>query len=209
MKTAYDELMEKIEVTPEMRQRVLEHIAQEDITPVSSKVARFPAIGKYISIAACFALLLAGTAVLPRLLDRGGPEPPVLTAPNIVEAGSVEELSELVGFEVTTEFSLPFEVEKTAYRSYWNEMAEIEYSGGECSATYRQSQGSEDNSGDYNLYKDTTGITVKGRNVTLKGNDGIYVLAVWTNGAYSCSMSVSPGASADVWATMLSGAENH
>ena len=36
---AYDEIMEKIKVTPEMRQHVLERIAREDIIP--SKAVRF------------------------------------------------------------------------------------------------------------------------------------------------------------------------
>lgn len=40
---AYDEIMDKIEVTPELRRRVLERIAAEDITPARAKVARFPA----------------------------------------------------------------------------------------------------------------------------------------------------------------------
>lgn len=204
---AYDEIMKKIEVTPEMRRRVLERIAREDT--VSSKVVRSSAWRKYLPVAACFVLLLVGAAVLPRLLERPEPEPPVLTVPNIVEAGSLEELSELVGFEVTADFSLPFEIEKTAYRSYWNEMAEIEYSGAEHTATYRQSQGTEDNSGDYNIYSDTAEITVNDRSAVLKGTNGIYVLAVWTDGTCSYSMSVSPGASAADWCTILSGAEVH
>lgn len=200
MNRAYDELMGKIEVTPEMRRRVLDHIAEE-ITPASSKVVRFPSMRK-LAIAACFALLLAGAALLPRLLE---PEPPVLTTPGIAEAGSLEELSELVGFEVATEFALPFETEKTAYRSYWDEMAEIEYSGAEYSATYRQSQGTEDNSGDYNVYRDTTEITAGNQRVTLKGNDGTYTLAVWTDGTCSYSLSISPGTSEDNWHTILNG----
>lgn len=65
----------------------------------------------------------------------------MLTVPDIVEAASLQELSGLVGFEVTESFSLPFRAEKTAYRAYWSEMAEVEYSGGGCTATYRQSQG--------------------------------------------------------------------
>ena len=113
MGKAYDEIMEKIKVTPEMRQHVLERIAREDIIP--SKAVRFSALKKYLSVAACLILLLAGVVTLSQLLERTEPEPPVLTVPNIVEAASLQELSGLVGFEVTTEFSLPFEVEKITY----------------------------------------------------------------------------------------------
>lgn len=201
MARAYDEIMKKIEVTPEMRRRVLERIAREDT--VSSKVVRFLAWRKYLPVAACVVLLLVGASVLPRLLEQPGPEPPVLTVPNIEEAASIEELSKLVGFEVATDFSLPFEAKEIVYCSYWNEMAQIEYSGEGCAATYRQSLGTDDNSGDYNVYGDTVEITVNGRTVTLKGDSGAYVLAVWTDGTYAYSLSVSPGISVEDWYTVL------
>ena len=200
---AYDEIMEKIKVTPEIRRRVLEHIAQEDISPTSSKIVRFPALKKYLSIAACFVLLLVGVAALPHLLEHPEPEPPVLTVSDIVETTSLDELSGMVGFKVTEKFSLPFEAEQTAYRSYWNELAEVEYSGGEYTATYRQSLGTYDNSGDYNTYDDVAEISVNDRNVTLKGNGGLYVLATWTDGTYAYSLSISPGVSAETWQTIL------
>ena len=201
----YDEIMEKIKVTSEMRQRVLERIAREDITPVLSKAARLSVIRKYFAVAACFVLLLAGVTTVPRLLRNIETGSPVQQAiPNIAEAESVEDLSQLVGFEVTENFSLPFEVKETAYYSYWGEMAEIEYSGGESSATYRQSRGRNDNSGDYNVYNDIAEITIKNGNVTLKGNDGMYVLAIWMDGTYSYSLSVSSGVPEDDWHTILS-----
>lgn len=203
LRKAYDEIMEKIKVTPEMRQRILERVAQENITSSFSKIVRFSALKKYLSLAACFTFLLVGVVALPRLLKPAEPEPPSLGVSNIVEAVSLEELSKLVGFEVTVDFSLPFKIEKTAYSSYWNEMAQIEYNGGEYSVIYRQSQGTDDNSGDYNIYNDITEITIDSRNITLKGDDNIYVLAVWTNGTYSYSMSISPGVSKDDWYTIL------
>lgn len=141
-------------------------------------------------------------AALPRLPERSEPEPPVLAVPNIVEAASIQELSGLVGFEVTTDFSLPFEAEEITYCSYWNEMTQIQYSGGGCSATYRQSMGTGDNSGDYNTYSDTMELVVNGQNIALKGDGGMYVLAVWTDGTCSCSLSISPGVSAEDWYTI-------
>lgn len=201
MARSYDEIMDKIEVTPEMRQRVLERIAQEDTA--STKVVRFPAWRKYLPAAACFVLLLVGAAVLPHLLHQTEPDPPVLTVPDIVEAASIEELSELVGFKVLTDFSLPFETREIVYSSYWNEMAQIQYTGEAQTATYRQSRGTDDNSGDYNTYRDTVEIAVNDRTVTLKGTDGAYVLAVWTDGTYAYSLSVSSGISAEDWYMVL------
>lgn len=206
---AYEEIMDKIEVTPEMRRRVLAHIAQEDIAPTRSKVLRFPAWKKYLSAAACLVLVIAGAAALPRLLEPKQPEPPpVLLSPGIEEAPSLAELSKLVGFEVNTGFTLPFEPEETTYCSYWNELAQIQYSGQGQSATYRQSAGTQDNSGDYTTYGDVIETTANGLPVTLKGDGGAYVLAVWTDGAFSYSLYLSQGASEAEWLDIVSAASS-
>ena len=128
----------------------------------------------------------------------------MLVTPNIVEAASLQELSELVGFEVRAEFSLPFEAEETVYRAYWNELAEVAYSGGEHTAIYRQSLGTGDLSGDYTPYSDTAEITAGHRHITLKGDNGVYVLAIWTDGEYAFSLSVSPGLAESGWRESLS-----
>lgn len=203
MGKAYDEIMEKIEVTPEMRQRVLERIESEKIVPARPRVMRFPAWKKYLSAAACLVLVLTGAAVLPRLMEWQRPEPPVLTVPDIEEAGSLQELSKLVGFEVTEDFALPFAAQEAVYCSYWNEMAQIQYTGTGQTATYRQSLGTDDNSGDHNTYGGTVEITVDNRTVTLKGTNGAYVLAIWTDGTYSYSLSISAGFSTEDWRTIL------
>lgn len=202
MKREYDEIMERIQVTTEMRTRILEHLQGAGLKP-AARVIPFPALKKYGSIAACLVLLLVGAIALPHLLNPTEPEPPVLTGPNIVEAASIQELSELVGFEVTTDFSLPFQAETVTYCSYWNEMAQIEYSGEGCSAMYRQSLGTDDNSGDYNTYGDITVMEVNGLDITLKGENGIYTLAVWTDGDCAYSLSLSLGVNADSWQSIL------
>ena len=202
MKRAYDEVMEHIQVTEEMRTRILEQLQNTDRRP-AARVIPFSALKKYGSIAAGFILLLVGAIDLPRLLNPTEPEPPVLTGPDIVEAASIQELSQLVGFEVRTDFSLPFQAEEITYCSYWNEMAQIEYSGGGCSAMYRQSLGTDDNSGDYNTYGDITVMEVNGLDITLKGENGIYTLALWTDGDCAYSFALSPGAKADSWRNTL------
>lgn len=202
---AYDEIMDKIEVTEEMRRRVLARIAAEDIAPVRPKVLRFPAWKKYLSAAACLILVIAGAAALPRLVRLLPPEGGVQVVPQIEEAPSLAELSRLVGFEVEEGFALPFEPEETAYCSYWNELAQIQYSGAGQTATYRQSAGTEDNSGDYTAYGDMAELAAGGLAVTLKGSGGVYVLAVWTDGSFSYSLGLSQGVTAEEWLTLLAG----
>lgn len=202
---AYDEIMGKIEVTEEMRRRVLARIAAEDIAPARPKVLRFPVWKKYLSAAACLILVIAGAAALPWLVRLLPPEGDVQVVPQIEEAPSLAELSRLVGFEVEEGFALPFEPEETAYCSYWNELAQIQYSGAGQTATYRQSAGTEDNSGDYTVYGDVAELTTGGLTVTLKGSGGAYVLAVWTDGSFSYSLGLSQGVTAEGWLTLLAG----
>lgn len=202
MGKAYDEIMDKLEVTPEMRERVLKRVAQEDIVPAKSNVLRFPKLKQYLSAAACLALLIAGAAALPRLIQ---PQPPedVQAVPQIEEAASLDELCTLVGFEVDTRFDLPFEPEETTYCSYWKELAQIQYSGEGQTATYRQSVGTQDNSGDYSSYGDATRIIANDLTITLKGDAGSYVLAIWTDGVFSYSLHLSQNIAEDEWLAML------
>lgn len=206
---AYDEIMDKIEVTPEMRERVLRRIREAELTPARPKVLRVPAWKKYLPAAACLALVIAGAAALPQLM-RPQLQPPeeteiVQAVPQIEEVPSLEQLSQLVGFEVEERFALPFEAEETVYSSFWRELAQIRYSGRERTAVYRQSMGEEDNSGDYNSYADVIQADMAGRAVTLKGEDGTYTLALWTDGTFSYSLSLSQGVPEEKWTDILSG----
>lgn len=203
MKKEYDEIMEHLQVTPQMRQRILEHIEEADLS-TPKKVLRFPALKKALSLVACFVLLLAGVMALPQLLSRSEAElPPVLDSQGIEEVASLEELSKLVGFEIKEDFSLPFEVTERSYVSYWNDLAEIDYAGEGQSAVYRQSPGTEENSGDYTPYSQSVALKLDGRTVTLKGDQDAFPLALWTEGGYAYSLRLSKALSAEDWGKIL------
>lgn len=197
LKTAYDQIMDRVEVTAEMRGRVLASLRRAELKP-EAKAVLFPAAERYLSLAACFVLLLAGAALLPRLLAWTEPDPPVLAVPDIVEASSARELSDLVGFDVAELSELPFAVEETAYTACWGELAQITYTGEGQSLTFRQSLGGGDNSGDYTAYGDVLGRTENGNAVTLKGDGGVYSLVLWQSGDYACSLRFDPGVPEDV-----------
>lgn len=202
---AYDEIMENIKVTPEMRERVLKRVAAEDIVPAKPKALNFPKLKKYLSAAACLILAIAGAAALPGLIRLLPGEGDVQVVSPIREAASLEELSGLVGFEVETGFALPFEPEEITYCSYWNELAQIQYSGRGQAATYRQSAGAADNSGDCTAYGDVAELKAGGLPVTLKGDEGAYVLAVWADGTFSYSLRLSQGLTESEWQAVLAG----
>ena len=99
---------------------------------------------------------------------------------------------------------LPFDTVSTTYTAYDKGLAEITYTGsGGQTATYRQSLGTADNSGDDTLYEDTQ--VVPENNATLKGQDQRYTLALWTDGTYTYSLRLSSALSADAWQALLDG----
>ena len=83
-------------------------------------------------------------------------------------------------------------------------MAQVDYTGaGGETASLRKAPGTDDVSGDYNEYSDVKTILVGGLSVTLKGEGGAYVFAVWSADGYSYSLSLSEGAGQDVWQKIM------
>lgn len=200
--TKYDEVMEKLEVTPEMRARILQNVETQMAEP-RKKPNR---LRRFAALAACLAILLVGAAALPKLISSPAPEESETTIANgMVEVASKEELSEAVGFPVKSAQSLPFFPQSIYYTSYWGEMAQIDYANGGSMACFRQSLGEEDNSGDWSEYPAQKSLTVNGCAVTLKGEADSYTLAIWQDGTYSYSLSLSAGQPASVWESIVEG----
>lgn len=207
MADAYSEIMGRVTVTPEMRRRVLDNISRADLSraPERAVPVRFPSSRRILALAACLAVVLVGVLAGPKLLQKPTEEPPVETEPGITACGSAEELSKAVGFPVNdVSAALPFQTTDTQYTAYDGELGEISYTGADGqSAVYRKSPGADDNSGDYNDYASVVQVTSGGVTAALKGNGGSYSLAVWTDGAYSYSLSLAPGANQADWSGIL------
>lgn len=116
---------------------------------------------------------------------------------------SVQELSETTGLPVTDIQRLPFEAEHTFYYAYNKELAEIIYQRNGYQAVFRKSAGNGDNSGDYTRYDEEKEVQINGRRVLLKGREGIYMLAVWEDGPYAYSLSLSFGQIQEKWEEMI------
>lgn len=97
--------------------------------------------------------------------------------------------------EVNELKNLPFALQQVSYISISRELAEIIYTGADQELTYRKSEGTEDNSGNYIVYKEETKRTIAGYEVTVKGDDGRCGLAIWTDGTYSYSIQLREGES--------------
>lgn len=210
MSKRYDAVMEKIEVTDAMRQRILANLGKMELsTAPRSKAARFPAVKRLMPLAACFILLLAGVLSAHYLMpgETVDPQPSgsVMIGNGIVDVADAAALSQAVGFSVKEVSALPFQADTVTYTSFWNELAQVTYTGGGQTLTFRQSLGTEDNSGNYNVYAETVSHEIAGMDVTLKGDAETYSLAMWSDGQSAYSISAEPGLALAEWETMISG----
>lgn len=187
MKNRYDEVMKNIEVTEEMRDRILGNISALDIEKGPKKTSPFLQYKKVLSIAACFIILFVGSIVIYNAVQLPS-DPPIQVAPNLAVCDSAKELSDAVGFTVKEIQELPFGLNSAIYTSYWGELAEIEYTGLDNTATLRMAAGNEDVSGYYGEFTSIESREVNGHDVTMKGDTGQYILAVWQNDGYSYSL---------------------
>ncbi len=207
-KNPYRELMEQVNLTPEARERILTNVQQADLSPQAKKVvplrSKQQTWRRWASLAACLVVVVAVLVAVPLLREQPDTAPPVQVLPPFRQVDSLDALSEAVGFPVTEVSKLPFDPVSTTYTAYDEGLAEITYTGsGGQTATYRQSCETEDNSGDYNFYPDTQ--TLPDQNATLKGQDGLYTLALWTDDTYTYSLRLSSALSADAWQALLDG----
>lgn len=188
MKNRYDEVMENIEVSAEMRDRILNNIKELDLNKTPNNVVPFRNYKKYLSFAACFVILLVGSFTIHNIKSLTNETPPDLAVPDIVEYSSAEELSKAIGFTVKEIQNVPFDVETVQYTAYWKELGEIQYAGQDNTVVLRMAASDEDVSGDYTEYTNIKSFMINDDSVTFKGNDGKYMLAVWQTGGYSYSL---------------------
>ncbi len=190
----YEQIMDKIEVTPEMRQRVLRNVE------AAQRKKQMRLVRHLVSLAACLAIVVCcWYAWKPREAQEQG----MLAVSQIETVDSLEALAQKTGLPLVELTGLPFAPERTEYVSYWGNLAEIQYFGETDTLRYRISQGTDDNSGDYNVYAQSTETEISGNVVALKGENGAYTLAVWTDGQYAYSISVTVPISREIFTALI------
>lgn len=115
----------------------------------------------------------------------------------IEECAGRYELSEKLGFDVAELGYLPFEAQEIEYCAYWGDMAQISYRSGDDEVTFRQARGSDDISGDYNVYGTVLTVEINGAEAELRGKDGEFSGAVWQKDGFAYSVSCSPAVPQD------------
>lgn len=120
---------------------------------------------------------------------------------------SKDDAAQAAGFDL----AVPDEISGCSEKSYrvlsaeGDVMFEIIYASGEDeTARICKAPGADDVSGDYNEYAETETVDAGGVSVTMKGENGLVKLAVWTNGDYSYVLSVESGLSQNDMAALVS-----
>ncbi len=197
----YNEIMDKIEVTEDMRQRVLKNVEEECSN--ADNVIQFPSRNKkkyasLVGVAAVAAVcIIAGKGIIgntPTVSDNPGGEVAIMGPSDV---SSLQELSNNVGFDVEDVpvlFNSAIDVHYTAI----GDIAEIMYSTADNTISYRKAPGSDDISGDYNTYATIVEKEIDNINVTIKGNKDEnnvdkFFNATWTKDGYSYSLSFENG----------------
>ena len=236
MSKSYHDIMDKIEVTDEMRSRLLARTAAqleerslkemqsekqlkwesrpEEMPPVKEprpEGSRLEKKGAGIlsmrhrrviaSVAACFAVLIAGSAMLketslPSILPGSSTTQGTVDQMiyRVVDCDSPAELAEQAGFSISVPQSIPFEVNEISYSWQWNTIAEIDYYGSENELCYRKAAGTDDISGDYTEYELVREVPVNGASVTIREEAGRCYLATWQKDGYTHAVSLTQGA---------------
>lgn len=192
--TRYNEIMDRVEVTPEMRKRVLANAAAASAKPGKRRSPWKP----LISCAACLVVILLASLALPKL--DANKDPSVPTTQDLAQWGwqavdyaSAAELSEAAGFAVQEPPALRDAAQEAQYTLISGSLAQISYTVGDEIYTYRVSRSSEDNSGDYNEYEAERSDTLGGVSVCYKGSASACWLALWEANGFSRSLSASDG----------------
>lgn len=257
--TKYDEIMEKITLSPEAKERIIDSIADElssekSFGTVSGVKNRRSSWKKYLTAAACCLIVVAGvkTAVDSGMIrmgsagsspdmqyeqnlavqseaaeeeaDAGGPAADSAMDDTVGASGdeksaemvwdvqtfeSAEDLSEYLGFSAECpEFSRISKdegLEEVNFRAYGDGMAEVTYGNGETENYFRKAVGTDDISGDYNVYDfilEFDGEKVSGE---LKGDRADdFSLAVWTDiYGYTYAAYIDGGISSEDWNKLI------
>ena len=202
----YNEIMSRVSVTPEMRERVLSNVDQPRQLQQKSSAGNVKNNRGWMRwvqalAAACF-LLVVGLQIYH--INQPTDEPIDVASEGITEYASLTELEEAVRFDMPELETLPFEKAETVYTNAFG-IARIDYYGSseECITISKGKDDGTDVSGDYNEYASVIEEPVDGITVTLKGNEESYNLAIWTDGEYAYAISAKPGISYETVMKMI------
>lgn len=109
------------------------------------------------------------------------------------EYKSVEDAKAAVSFDAVLPTKLPDEYEFASASTMGSDFLQVFYKKGESEIMYRVAVGSDDISGDYNVYDITETEKIKDSKVELKGDENKCSLAVWNDNESAYSLNSEKG----------------
>lgn len=191
-KNRYSAAMDKLHVTPEERERLLERaLEQAQQQKTAPRAVHTHRRWAPLTAAACICLVLAGVMFIPSWRDPVT-SPPVQVTNPVVQSEDLEALQTSAPFALSVPTELPEGWRLESASLIMGSLAQVVYTDSTDTITYRMAEGTEDVSGDYNAYPWTVDVDLDGITVTLKGQqEDAVLLAVWTDGGYSYAISCS------------------
>ena len=166
-----------------------ESTAPTDSTVQPSAAASAPAGGKTNGATATVPAATAPAATIPAA-ETPAPDGDGQVTNPYDDLSSSAEFAAKLGYAPKLPRTLPDGFAESGAVLIGGKLAQVEYTDGTTTVTYRTAKGADDISGDYNSYSEQR--TENG--VTLRGDGGLVSLAVWNDGTYSYALSFSPGA---------------
>ena len=205
-KNRYSAAMDKLHVTPEERERLLERaLEQAQQQKTAPRAVHTHHRWAPLTAAACICLVLAGVMFIPSWRDPVTSPPVQMTNP-VVQSEDLEALQAAAPFALSVPAELPEGWKVESASLIMGSLAQVVYTDGTDTVTYRMAEGTEDVSGDYNSYPWTAETEADGVTVTLKGQEeDAVLLAVWTDGQYSYALACSAPLTAEEATAMASG----
>lgn len=121
-----------------------------------------------------------------------------------VEYETLGQAARAAGFELTAPDTVNGS-DSRVYQAIEGDLLEVIYRRGEDEAArVRKARGGEDISGDYNVYDQVSAVDVDGLSVTMKGENNLVKLAIWTGGGYTYAVSVAGGISTSSMTALVS-----
>lgn len=216
LKGRYNEIMDKVTLTPASRARILDNIRAMDLK-AEAKPSRAPYWKKLMPVAAMAALVLSGVIAWqwwskPAVIPDDGPVPlgpgtDPDAAETVKEADSIEALEALMGYPAEEPAGLPFTPEEKTYKAYWYGMAEVTVTGEGHSAKLRKQPGTEDISERVPgaEYPSETEADLNGTAVSLWGiqSGGLYNAGSWQYGGYSYYLELTDAVDEETFLSII------
>ncbi|MBO6271049.1 MAG: hypothetical protein J6N19_18120 [Clostridium sp.] len=134
---------------------------------------------------------LDGSAQITETVDFAAVvEEETVQIPNpFMDYDTLADAAKAAGFELTAPDAVDGYLEKLIQVMNGSMIQIIFRDADENRLFIRKQAGSEDISGDYNSYTEINTVSVDGRQVTMKGENGHVSVAIWTDGAYTYAVT--------------------